>query len=183
MKNLQTFCRAICETTEGLPREALEKVWNAFKAFQGEGKSSNEDLRDIYESLVTGLTLNENVALTPVLKTETEGEAEEAESLNEAFEEIEAEGETVTKREIAVNSRAQRQYLIPRRRALFDIEIAFEEIAETLPLETWNKFLEVFDEYGRICAEEGAEEFGKEDSGILTQTLSDIFNFEGEASE
>ncbi len=66
MNPLQNFCRAICEAFENFPPQACLKVWEAFEAFQNsKGKPSKEDLRDIYEALVTGLTLNE-----------TEGEAE-----------------------------------------------------------------------------------------------------------
>ncbi len=65
--SLQTFCRAICEAFENFPPDTCLKVWQAFEAYQSESDPpSKEDLRDIYEALVTGLTLNE---------TEGEGEA------------------------------------------------------------------------------------------------------------
>ena len=60
MNPLQNFCRAVCESFENFPPQACLKVWEAFEAFQNsKGKPSEEDLRDIYEALVTGLTLNE----------------------------------------------------------------------------------------------------------------------------
>ena len=60
-ETLRNFCRAICESFENFPPDTCLKVWEAFKAFQdSKGKASEEDLRDIYEALVTGLTLNEN---------------------------------------------------------------------------------------------------------------------------
>ena len=62
--NLETLCVTLSDTIEGLPAEASNKLWKTFAIYQNEGLEvsyqpleaiSNEDLRAIFEALITGL--------------------------------------------------------------------------------------------------------------------------------
>ena len=59
-ESLQNFCRVLYEAiTVSLSEETNTAIWNAFKKYQSALKGEavpEEDLRDIFEAIVTGLT-------------------------------------------------------------------------------------------------------------------------------